>query len=357
MSIAQGFNRFLAYKSQTAHGTKASGLTSSMVALRSGTIFNVNPILQAQADAINALAPFGAYRSVPKIVPWQASVLFYNPTTAHATVRDFLRSVFGRETTAAGPPLTKTFDVFDPLIDGGTDSGTVLYGRCLTLHEEGTKTDGTIIYADEVQDAVIQELSLIWEPDQQVRMEMSGMASDLQPGATHVTPTYPDGQLFGFQNVKDTATAGLRIGTANPPTATDNVIFSRAALTIRNEIRYVPFLGNGSTKQVRIPTRNGRMQITLDVTLDVEDAISNQYDSSDMFTDWKNGAALNIDFLSYVDANNILDFKVTAAANRGAFLEKITRSAPNEGAMQATATFRMAPQVLTDLMLKLTTVS
>lgn len=356
MAVALGANRFFAYKSQTAHGTKASGFTTSMVPLRNGSIFKVNPILKARADAINVIPPFSNYYPVPKVVGWQAAFYLTNPTTAHVTVRDLLRTMFGRETLVTGPPITKTYDWYDPVIDGGTDTGTVLYGRCLTLHEQSDKSDGTAIYAHEVQDAVMEELKITWTPTDPVMIEMSGLASDLLDGQTDITPSYPDGSLFHWQHVRDTTTAGLRIGTANPPTATDNVIFSKAMLTVQNKMRYLPFLGNGTTKQVRQPARDDQTSVTLDVTMDVEDAVASQYESAGVITDWKNGAAVNLDFLTYIDANNILDLKASAAT-KSCFWETFEQTAQGYGAMQFAGTLRFAPAALADSFIKLTTFS
>jgi len=354
--IGQGFNRFLCYAAQTAHGTIATGFTSAMVPLRGGSIFSVNPILQRRADAINALAPKSFYHNVPKIVPWQASFLLTNPTTAHKTMRDFLRCAYGRETLAVGPPITKTYDVYDPLIDGGTDTGTVLYGRVLTLHEQVDNSAGTAISSDEVQDAVVEELSITWEPDLPVRVDVSGMASDLQPGGTDITPVYPDGVLYTFEGVRDTTTGGLRMGTANPPTATDNVIFSRATLRIRNDIRYRPFLGNGTTTQVRRPTRNGPMQISLEVVMDVEGATASLYDQSDVKTHWAAKTGVNCRYLTYMGSTDIMEFKSTGSTAAG-FIENFVQTAQSEGAMQYTYTYRVAPAALTDTSIILTTVS
>lgn len=356
-SIGQGFNRWFSYAPQTAHGTKNASPTTAMVPLRGGSIFQPNPITQRRADAINALAPKSFYYTVPKIVPWQASFYVTNPTTAHKTLRDFLRAVYGRETLAVGPPITKTFDVFDPLVDGATDTATVLYGRVMTLHEQVDDSTGVKISSDEVQDAIVEELAVTWEPDQPVRFDVSGMASDYQDDMVDVTPVYPDGQLFTFAHVRDVAVnAGLRIGTANPPVAADNVIFSRATLRIRNEIRYTPFLGNGTTKQVRIPTRNGPMQITLEVVMDVESATASLYDSSDAKAHFVDGTGVNCRFLTYIDANNIMDFKSTGTTAAG-FIESSQQAAQNEGAMQYTFGYRVAPAALADTSLVFTTVS
>src|SRR5689334_15740889 len=108
MAIAGGARRFLAAKGQTAHGTKASGLTMAVAPLRNGSIFDVQPIVQARADALNQILRAADYFPLAKVLPWQASFFIQNPTTAHNSIREYLRAFFGNEVTAAGPPITKT---------------------------------------------------------------------------------------------------------------------------------------------------------------------------------------------------------------------------------------------------------
>jgi len=360
--IAQGSHRFFAYKSQTAHGTRASGFTTAVTPMRSGSIFKANAITKQRQDAINAILPYTGYYQIPKIVNWKAGFYLVNPTTAHPTVRDFLRSFLGKETTAVGPPITKTFVISDPLIDGAADAGSNLFGRALTLHEETQRSDGTLIYAHEVQDAVIEDLKITWVPDAPILIEMSGLASDLQDGATTITPVYPDGALFLWSAVKDTTTAGLRIGTANPPVATDNVIFSKATLHLQQKIRYLPFLGAGAGFQVRIPTRDDLVQMTMDVEMDVEGSVASQYDATDVIAHWKANTDVNLDFLSYIDATDILDIKCSATpsgtTHRGCFIESFEQTAQGYGAMRFAMTVRFAPSnPATDLSVVMTNVS
>lgn len=356
MSIAKGFNRFLCFKSQTAFGTKASGLTQTMIPLRGGGLLEPNPYATLREDSYSVTPPASHYFEAPKIFPWSASFLLINPTSGQTTIRDFLRTLLGRETTAAGPPLTKTYDIFDEVIDGGTDTGTVLYGRALTLHEQCDDSAGTKIYADEAQDAVVDEMSITWRSVGPPVVALRGMCSDFQPGASDISPTYPTGTLFTHSHVKDTTTAGLRIGAANPPVAADNVIFSQAVLTYRNNIRYVPFLGNGPTKQARYPTRDGHLDITLDVTMDVENAIASQWDADDASAAFSAWTKINVDFLTYADANNIFNFRASAATP-AAFVRQIRRTAGSVGAMQYVANIQISPAALADTYIKLTTAS
>ena len=355
-SIAVGFNRFLCYKSQTAWGTKASGLASTMIPLRSGGILEPNPFKQPREDAIFTISPATQYFDAPKFVPWSANFILVSATSAAPTIRDFLRTMYGKELTAAGPPVTKQYDIQDPPIDGGTDGTPVntLYGRGLTLHEQCDDSAGTPIYANEVQDAVINEMAFTWRPDQPVQVSVRGMASDFQSPGTDVSPTIPGGPAMTFRHVKDTTTAGLYVGTANPPvTANDNVIFSQATLTIGAPMRYVPFLGNGATKEARIPVRDGQMSITLDVTMDVEAATASLYEASDATAHWVAGTGINVNFLTYVTSNDIFQFKATAAV-ASCFVEKITHVASSLGAMQFNMRIRVAPSALTDTIVKLT---
>jgi hypothetical protein len=262
--------------------------------------------------------------------------------------------MYGKETLVTGPPITKTYDINDPLIDAATDSGTVLYGRALTLHEQCDDSGGTKIYADEVQDAAISEMSITWRPDQPVQCSMRGMASDFQHNATDISPAYPGGSLFNFRHVKDTTNGGLRIGTANPPTATDNVVFSQATLTLSHPLRYVPFLG--LAPEAQIADRDGQMSITLDVIMDVQNAIASQYDADDATAHFVAGTGINVRFLTYISSTNILEFQATGSTAAG-YVESIRRRAPGLGAMQYEMRIRIAPAALTETILKLTTAS
>lgn len=353
---AVGFNRFFCYKEQASWGTKQTGLASTMIPLRSGAIFEPNPILQPREDAIYTMSPLTQYYTPPKFVPWSASFLLISSTSAAPVLRDFFRAVYGKELTAAGPPVTKTYNILDPPIDGGTDGTPVntLYAHGLTLHEQCDNSAGTAIYSHEVQDAVVSELSVTWRPDQPVLVSLRGMASDLQDGSTDISPTIPGGPIMTYRHVKDTTSAGLYIGTANPPvTANDNVIFSQATLTISNPLRYVPFMGNGSTKEARIPLRDGQMSITLDVTMDVEAATASLYDASDIVGHWKAGTGVNVNFLTYITANDIFQFQTTAAT-AGCYIESFRNVASSLGAMQHNMKLRVAPAALADTLIKLT---
>jgi len=353
---AVGFNRYFAYKEQTAWGTKASGLANTMVPLRNGAILEANPILAPREDAIYTLSPLTQYFTPPKFVPWSGSFLLVSATSAAATFRDLFRAVYGKELTAAGPPVTKTYNILDPPIDGGTDGTPVntLYAHGLTLHEQTNNSAGTAIYAHEVQDAVVTELSVTWRPDQPVMIGLRGMFSDLQDGASSVSLTVPGGPIMTYRHVKDTSTAGLYIGSANPPvTANDNVIFSQATLTISNPLRYVPFMGNGSTKEARIPVRDGQMSITLDVTMDVEAATASLYDQSDITAHWKAGTGVNVNFLTYITANDIFQFQTTAST-AACFIETFRNTASGLGAMQHQMRLKVAPAALADTLIKMT---
>ena len=356
MAKAVGFNRFMLFKSQPAWGTKATGLTQTMVPLRGGGLLEPNPLLQPREDAIFAISPFAQYYEAPKFVPWSASVLFVNPTTAATTLRDFLRTVYGLETLVVGPPITKTYTINDPPIDGATDTGTLLYGRGLTIHEQCDDSAGVKIYADEVQDGIVNELSMTWRNDAPLMVAMRGMASDFQHNQTDLSPTIPAGSLFTYRHLRDQTNAGLRIGTANPPTSANKCIFSQAVLTISNPLRYMNFMGAGTTQEAVLPTRDDQVGITLDVTMDVETAVASQSTADDIAAWFVNRTPVNCNFLTYVDANNILQFQTTGAT-AGCFIETVRRAAPNLGAMQYTVRLRVAPSALGDTILKLTTAS
>lgn len=363
MAEAVAFNRFLAIKDQSAFGVKATGLTQTVVPIREGPILNPNPFLVPRDDVANAVSPWGMHYQAPKIVPFNFTVVLINPTSANAVLRSLLRSIYGKETTATGPPITSTFDISDPLVDGGTDGtpANTVYARAMTLHEQSDKTDGTLIYADEVQDAVLEELAIVIEPDKPLVCRLRGMSSLFTPNASDVTPSNPDGSVYTFRHLKDTATSGLRVGSANPPTATDNVIFSRATITIRNTIRYEPFLGIGALQEVRKATRNDSMMMDVELVSDVEDDVASQYDAKNMTDDWAAGTDVNLRLLAQIDANNIFEFKSSATkaglVNRGAFIESVVKSAPSKGAQQLTTRIRIAPTALTDTIMKLTRAS
>jgi len=364
MSEARGFSRFLAVKSQTAWGSKATGLTSTVVPIREGALFSPNPYLVPRDDVVNAVSPYGMHYASPKLVPFQLSVVLCNATSGNGVIRDLLRSIHGKEVTATGPPITSTFSIFDALIDGGIDGTPAnnVYNRALTLHEQCNDDAGTLIYSDEIQDCVIEELNFMFEPDKPITVRMRGMGSLFTPNAASVTASNPDGSPFTFRHMKDTSNSGLRIGTANPPVTNDNVIFQRGALNFRNTLRYEPFLGIGALVEARKAMRNDSMMIDMDVEGDVENDITNQYDSKNATDDWNTGADVNVRLLAQIDASNILEFQCSATkagvVNRGAFIENIQKSAPNKGAMHFNMKVRMAPTTpSTDLYTKLTRAS
>jgi hypothetical protein len=359
-NISKGFGRFLCLKDQTAFGTKATGLATTIVPLRGGGIFEPNPFRELREDALSVLPPNSHRYDTPRLVPWSAQVLLVNPTSATPAVRSFLKALFGKETALTGPPITKQYDIYDELIDGGTDGtpANTNYGRALTLHEECQTSAGTKIYADEVQDATVDEVQFIFEPRKPVVMAVRGQACDLQPGATTISPAFPAGSLFTDKHLKNTANSGLRIATANPPTTAGNVIYSRATLTISNSLRYEPYLGSATGIQIAKPTRNSTMSITLDVVMDVKDATSNEWDADDATTAWSADppTALNIDMLAYIDSSNIFEFKASAATP-AAYVNSIRRTAQGFGVMQYTAQLVVAPAALADVFIKLTNAS
>ncbi len=356
MAIAQGFNHFLSWKPQTAFGTKATGLTKTIVPIRTGQTFDPQPFYENRGTVVASIGSVAQTYNKAKVLPWGCTLELINPRTANDTVRDFLRALYGREDITTISPFTKTYQIADPLIDGGTDTATVLYGRALTVHEQCDKSDGTAIFAHEAQDCVVDTMEITWEPDAPVLIRLSGQASDVQGGASDITPSSPTGSLHTWEHTKNTANSGLRIGTANPPVAADNVIFARATLRMRNAIRYAPFLGLSAGPQVRFPTRSDMVKMEFEVAVDVEDAVASQYDAADMFSHWQNKTGVNIDLLSYIGATEIFEFKASAAT-AAALLRQIRYETPNLGAMQAVAVFDILPAAqATDAIIKITTV-
>jgi len=206
-----------------------------------------------------------------------------------------------------------------------------------------------------VQDAVVNELQLIWEPDRPLVMEVSGIASDLVVGASDIAPADPTGPVHLWDDVVESANSGIRINTTNPPVQADELVASRVTFTMRNNLRYAPFLGNVAAQQARIPVRNGFISAMLEVVGDVEDTAAN-WNSADAALAFQNKTGLNLDLLSYVGASDILELKASAAT-QAAWVETFEFSAPNEGAMQCTSRYQIMPAALADFTLKITSAS
>jgi hypothetical protein len=357
MSIGVGFNHFLSWKPQTAHGVKASGLTKTMVPIRTGRMFDPNSYRTLRQTVVQPIGKVANLFTVAKTVAWAAELELINPRLANDTITDFLKTFFGKMVTTAGPPTTKTFTINDPLIDGGTDGTPAnnTYGRGLTLHEQCDRSDGVAIFAHEVQDAVVDTLAIVWEPDSVARLRISGSASDLQDDMTDITPADPTGAVHTWGEMRNSSTSGLRIGTANPPVQADNVVHSRATLTFRQPIRYVPFLGEAATQQVRIPVRSDMITCELEVQCDVEDAVASQYDAKDIIDHWVAGTGVNIDILSRIASDQIFEFKATGTT-AAAIVDRFGNETPNAGPMQHTATFRILPNALADLSVVITAI-
>lgn len=357
MSIANGFNHFLAWKPQTAHGTKATGLTKTMVPIRSGGMFDAASYRRSRGTVVQAIPKVSNLFTVAKTGGFAFDLELVSPTSGHDTVRDFLKTALGKEVTAVGPPVTKTMTIGD-LIDGGVDGtpANTNYGRSLTLHEQADRSDGVAIFAHEMQDAVVDTLAIVFEPEQVTRIRVSGQASDLQDDQTDITPADPTGPIHTWAEMRNTTNSGLRIGTANPPVQADNVVHQRATLTLRNSIRYIPFLGESALQQVRIPVRGDVLDIELEIMTDVEDAIASQEDTKDIVDQWVAGTSLNCKLLSYLSVNDIFEFSVTAAI-AGMIVDRFRFETPNAGPMQATAVFKAYPNSLADLIYKLTSLT
>jgi len=363
MAIGNGFHHYLAWKAQTAHGTKASGATKTVVPIRSGQIFDPQPFKRPRNTVVQTISGYYNLYNIPKILPWSAEIELIGATAANDTLKDWLTSAMGLCMTAAGPPIVNTFTISDPLVDGGIDGtpATSTYGRALTLHEEVRRPGAaSSVFVHEVQDAVIDEFQLILEPDQVTRWKLSGMASRLTEDDTTVSFAAPLGALHTYAEARNTANSGLRIGTANPPVAADNVVYSRAVLTIKNNIRYEPWLGLSATQEVRIPVRGDTSDVDLELTMDVEDATASQYDAHDAVDDWTAGNSVNLDFLSYITANDIFEILASATfasgtVGRGCIVDRFKFSAPGAGPMQATVGLKAYPTTLsTDFLIKFT---
>ena len=355
MAIANGFNHFLSWKAQTAFGTKASGLAKTMVPIRSGQIFDPQTFRRPRQTVVQAIPKVANLYNISKILPWRCELELINPRTANDTVRDFLRATFGKEVITTGSPFTKKYTINDPLVDGGTDTATDFYGRALTLHEQADNSAGTAIFAHEVQDAVVDRAEFVFEPDAVTRILLTGRCSDLQDDQTDISPSDPTGGVHTWEHLKNTANSGLRIGTANPPTTSDNVVYSRATLRVNNSTRYAPWLGESATKQARLPVRGDICDIELEIVLDVEDSIASQYDTKDMVDHWVASTSVNIDFLSYIGVNEIFEFKASAAT-AAAIVDRWGFTTPGPGPMQATVVFKVYPASLADAFIQLTTV-
>jgi hypothetical protein len=359
MPKAMGYKRFFAWKTQSAFGTKATGLVNTQYPVRGGPIFTPNPYLSDRVAVYQAIPKKSNKFTVPKIVNWAVEMELINPTLAIPTLRDFLKGWFGREVTAAGPPLTKTYDTFDDVIDGGTDGSPANnnYGRAITLHEQADTYANAAIFAHEVQDCAVDRLEAIFEPGQVSRLRASGLGADLQDDQTDLA-VIADGSFGGvhtYDQVRNTANSGLRIGTANPPTTSDNVVFARATLSLNNKLRYEPWLGESNAQSLHLATRGDHPDIMLAIVTDVEAGVASQYDSEDIVDHWVAGTAVNIRLLSYISANEIFEFAATAAT-AAAYVESFQYLTDGPGPMRAEATFKIAPAAITDPIVKLTTV-
>ena len=295
MSIANGFNHFLSWKPQTAFGTKATGLAKTMVPIRSGQIFDPQPFRRLRGTVVQSIGKVSNLYTVAKILPWRVELELISPRTANVTVRDFLRAAFGKEVITTVGPFTKKYTINDPLVDGGTDTSTDFYGRALTLHEQADDSAGAAIFSHEVQDAIVDRAEFIFEPDAVTRISLSGRSSRLTAGATDISPSDPTGGVHTWEHIRNTANSGLRIGTANPPTVTDNVVYSRATLRVQNTARYQPWCGEDVNREARISVRGDVCDIELEVVLDVENDIASQYDTKNMVDHWAAATAVNID--------------------------------------------------------------
>jgi len=346
MPIALGYESYATFGMQTAFGTPVAP-TITIAHLRTG-----EPIAPEQAQKPR--------ESTARVMPgadqlWRTMATcdfnydfewIANPTAW----LPILRAAWGHELKAGAGPVTHTYNVNNPPVDGGTDTGTDFYNHGLTIRHTLT---GVRTY--EIRDACVTQWYLSCEADNPIHMGISGKGQNFQDGASPVSFTDVTGTLFTWEHLYAASpNSGIFAGAANPPTTAIPLRSFKAQLD--NNLRFVPFIGTASGLEMKLPTRDNYPAFTIECETDFDDISAT--DAVSIMTDFVTRTQENIQIKARVDANNIIDLKASAASNRPGVINAPRIRANSPGPVQFSFRYDVYPAVVgTDLTLTFTTLT
>lgn len=362
MPLLLGNTSYFAWKKQTAFGTKAT-LTSSptIAAPMPDTVhFRAKQFRQNRFDHINPQPRFSDLFTLPKIVEWGASFLFYQDVT----LVDFLCAAFGIEVrTGVGAPFTHKWYVSQPLLDGGSDPGSgagTYQGRALTLGHAISSAG----FGWEIENAVVDQLTIAFEQSALAKLTVSGTGANKVSQAAPAAFAYPASAPFNWADMQSAAgppTAGIFATAAAAPGApaqgTNDLVLTKMNMTLNNNLLIQPSIGGAATQQYIKPERDGYPTMTIEV-----EGLAD-YHTSGTTMDFKaaldafiNAQSFNLSAKASVNTNSILEFQFVKSSVNGVLLADDPELSYNgDGIMRWRTKFAAMPAVgSTDAFVQLT---
>lgn len=351
MAQPHGFDSYVAWGPQAAFGTAITP-ANVMVPLRAGPILAPRIFAQPRASTGVGMPKRSQQWNAPKLVDWSLPLEWISGASGSLNhLGTLINSVMGHYLKAAGPPVVRTVNIANPPIDAAADTATDFYGRALTIQHV---LRGARAYS--AYDCVPTSFSMICEAGNPIRTETAGVGSVLSDIVIGSAVAYAEltGTIFNWSHgIANGIATGFWLGTANPLTAAEAYNLRRATITVNPNLRIDPFLGLAASQQYKIPARSGYPEIYMDVDMDFEQGLS-AFDAADAVTAFIGSTGENAGVIFQVDANNIVEFRATAATAPG-LIEDPRINYAGDGAMGFSFRYRVLPETLaSDVFFKVT---
>lgn len=341
MPIALGYESYVTVGMQTAFGTPVAP-TVTIAHMRSGEPFSPEQGQKPRETTARVMPGADQLWNTMKTCEFNYEFELIGNNTAWLPI---LRSAWGHELKAGAGPVTHTYNVFNPPVDGASDTATDFYNHALTLRHTFT---GVATY--EIRDACITNWYLSCEADNVIHMGISGKGQNFQ-SASPVSFTDVSGTLMTWEHLYATANGGIYAGAANPPTTSMPLRSFKANLN--NNLRFAPFLGSASGLEMRLPPRDNYPEFTIECESDFDDISTT--DSVSIMTDFLAKTQHNVRIEAYVDANFSMEL-LASAATKPAVINTPRPRANSPGPVQFAWRYDVYPAAVgTDLKLVWTT--